>query len=62
MTHKTGMGMAMNETEPTTSAAEHEEDALALIREMTATVCRLTQEVQALRQDLADLRAVRMAA
>ncbi|MGD3105524.1 hypothetical protein [Streptomyces sp. YGL11-2] len=55
MTRKTGMH-TMNENELKTSAAGQGADVFALIREMTAMAGRLSEEIRAVREDVAELR------
>ncbi|MGW8970326.1 hypothetical protein [Streptomyces platensis] len=55
MTHKTGT-CTVNGNAMKTSAAAQEEDVLALIREMSAMVGRLSEELRAMREDVAELR------
>ena len=55
MTHTTGMG-TMNESDLKNSAAPQEADMLALIRELSAMASRLSEELRAVREDVAELR------
>ncbi|WP_148588858.1 hypothetical protein [Streptomyces sp. WAC01526] len=55
MTQKTGTS-TVNGNALKTSAAAQEEDVLTLIREMSAMVGRLSEEVRAMREDVAELR------
>ncbi|AWN28429.1 hypothetical protein [Streptomyces sp. NEAU-S7GS2] len=55
MTHKTGMS-TVNGNALNTSAAAQEEDVLTLIQEMSAMVGRLSEELRAMREDVAELR------
>ncbi|MFE6737406.1 hypothetical protein [Streptomyces tubercidicus] len=55
MTHKTGMS-TVNGNALKTSAAAQEEDVLTLIQEMSAMVGRLSEELRAMREDVAELR------
>lgn len=55
MTHKTGTS-TVNGNALQTSAAVQEEDVLTLIQEMSAMVGRLSEELRAMREDVAELR------
>ncbi|MFJ4528125.1 hypothetical protein [Streptomyces nigrescens] len=55
MTQKTGTS-TVNGNALETSAAAQEEDVLTLIREMSAMVGRLSEELRAMREDVAELR------
>ncbi|WP_328732053.1 MULTISPECIES: hypothetical protein [Streptomyces] len=55
MTHKTGTS-TVNGNALKTSATAQEEDVLTLIQEMSAMVGRLSEELRAMREDVADLR------
>ncbi|WP_405409114.1 hypothetical protein [Streptomyces decoyicus] len=55
MTHRTGI-YAMNENELDASAAGRQAESLTLLREMTAMAVRLSEEIRAVREDLAEQR------
>ncbi|MGX1755688.1 hypothetical protein ACWIG5_02000 [Streptomyces lydicus] len=54
MTHKTGTS-SVNGNALQTSATVQEEDVLTLIQEMSAMVGRLSEELRAMREDVAEL-------